>query len=117
MTELLKRYPRLLECGEEIRQALEMLIDTYKEGGKVLLCGNGGSSADCEHIVGELMKGFLAKREVTDARIPEDLRSSLQGALPPLLDGQASFADLQGLGVSQLPGPSLSRLPPSQAVL
>jgi len=84
MTELLNRYPSLSECEGEIQQALTMLIDTYKEGGKVLLCGNGGSCADCEHIVGELMKGFLSKREVTDTRIPEDLRPGLQGALPAI---------------------------------
>ena len=60
------------------------MIDTYKNGGKVLVCGNGGSAADCEHIVGELMKGFLEKREVTDNRISEDLRKNLQGALPAI---------------------------------
>ena len=60
------------------------MIDTYKNGGKVLVCGNGGSAADCEHIVGELMKGFLSKREVTDNRIPEELRKNLQGALPAI---------------------------------
>ena len=48
------------------------------------MCGNGGSAADCEHIVGELMKGFLKKREVTDNRIPEELRKNLQGALPAI---------------------------------
>ena len=48
------------------------------------MCGNGGSAADSEHIVGELMKGFLSKREVTDERIPERLRKNLQGALPAI---------------------------------
>lgn len=48
------------------------------------MCGNGGSAADSEHIVGELMKGFLSKREVTDERIPERLRENLQGALPAI---------------------------------
>ena len=61
-----------------------MIIDTYKNGGKVLVCGNGGSAADCEHIVGELMKGFMKKREVTDNRIPEQMKKNLQGALPAI---------------------------------
>ena len=60
------------------------MIDTYKNGGKVLVCGNGGSAADSEHIVGELMKGFMLKRTVTDERIPEHLRCGLQGALPAI---------------------------------
>lgn len=84
MKELLERYPALYECRNNIEKALDMLTDTYKNGGKVLVCGNGGSAADSEHIVGELMKGFLSKREVTDERIPEKLRKSLQGALPAI---------------------------------
>lgn len=84
MEELLSRYSKLAECWDSIKKALDLMIDTYKNGGKVLVCGNGGSAADCEHIVGELMKGFLKKREVTDNRISEDLRKNLQGALPAI---------------------------------
>ena len=84
MEELLSRYSKLAECRDSIKKALDLMIDTYKNGGKVLVCGNGGSAADCEHIVGELMKGFLEKREVTDNRISEDLRKNLQGALPAI---------------------------------
>ena len=84
MKELLERYPALAKCRDSIEKALDMLTDTYKNGGKVLVCGNGGSAADSEHIVGELMKGFLSKREVTDERIPERLRENLQGALPAI---------------------------------
>lgn len=84
MEELLSRYSKLAECWDSIKKALDLMIDTYKNGGKVLVCGNGGSAADCEHIVGELMKGFLEKREVTDNRISEDLRKNLQGALPAI---------------------------------
>lgn len=40
---------------------------TYRDGGTILLCGNGGSCADCDHIVGELMKGFLSLRPMDDA--------------------------------------------------
>ena len=84
MTELLNRYPCLNQCRESIEKALELIINTYKNGGKVLVCGNGGSAADCEHIVGELMKGFMKKREVEDIRIPEEMRKNLQGALPAI---------------------------------
>ena len=84
MENLLERYPSLALCREDIEKALELMIDTYKNGGKVLVCGNGGSAADSEHIVGELMKGFMLKRTVTDERIPEHLRCGLQGALPAI---------------------------------
>lgn len=91
MENLLKRYPVLSVCREDIEKTVDMMIDTYKKGGKILLCGNGGSCADSEHIVGELMKGFLLKREVEDERIPKDLRNHLQGALPAIsLPSQAA---------------------------
>jgi phosphoheptose isomerase len=70
------------------------LKDCYYNNKKILLCGNGGSAADCEHIVGELMKGFLLKRRVDLAFIeslkkvaPDDvdfLSNNLQGALPAI---------------------------------
>ena len=84
MNDLLARYPALESCKDKISQALELMIKTYEQGGKILVCGNGGSAADSEHIVGELMKGFLLKRKVTDVRIPESLRKGLQGALPAI---------------------------------
>ncbi|MBE6911920.1 MAG: SIS domain-containing protein [Ruminococcaceae bacterium] len=84
MNELLERYPNLSECKSDIIKALELILDTYKSGGKLLLCGNGGSAADCEHIVGELMKGFLKKRRVTDEKIPKEIRDKLQGSLPAI---------------------------------
>lgn len=84
MEELLKRYPALSECKADISAALDLIINTYKNKGKILVCGNGGSAADSEHIVGELMKGFMSKRPVYDERIPERLRKNLQGALPAI---------------------------------
>lgn len=84
MKELLRNHPALEACKEQIGAALGLMIETYENGGKVLLCGNGGSAADCEHIVGELMKGFLLKRPVHDERIPAELRKNLQGALPAI---------------------------------
>lgn len=82
--DLLIRYPQLNICKNDIENALALMIDTYKKGGKILVCGNGGSSADADHIVGELMKGFLKSRKVTDERIPQELREKLQGALPAI---------------------------------
>lgn len=93
MIELLERYPALTECRADIEKAAELLIETYAGGGKVLCCGNGGSASDSEHIVGELMKGFLLARKVTDERIPEDLRDKLQGSLPAIsLPSQTSVS-------------------------
>ena len=84
MKGLLERYPVLEECESSISAALELIINTYKNGGKILVCGNGGSCSDSEHIVGELMKGFLLSRPVEDERIPERIRCKLQGALPAI---------------------------------
>lgn len=81
---LYDRYPALQECKPEIEDALLLMVETYKNGGKILVCGNGGSAADSEHIVGELMKGFKLKRPVKDERIPEKIRVGLQGALPAI---------------------------------
>lgn len=81
---LYERYPALCVCKEDIEKALHLMIDTYKNGGKVLVCGNGGSASDSEHIVGELMKGFILKRPVTDERIPKELRKGLQGSMPAI---------------------------------
>lgn len=82
--ELINRYPQLKKCETSIKKALDLIIDTYNKGGKILLSGNGGSAADCEHIAGELLKGFMLKREITDERIPEDIRVNLQGGLPAI---------------------------------
>lgn len=84
MENLLKRYPALAPISDKISQAVDLITDSYERGGKVLVCGNGGSAADSEHIVGELMKGFMLKREVRDERVPEKLRPKLQGALPAI---------------------------------
>ena len=84
MKELLERYPKLNVCATDIEKALALMVDTYKNGGKILVCGNGGSASDADHIVGELMKGFKLPRKVTDERIPQNLREKLQGALPAI---------------------------------
>ena len=67
ITELIERYPALDVCRESLTAAVEAIIDTYRNGGKLLICGNGGSAADAEHIVGELMKGFVLPRKPEDS--------------------------------------------------
>ncbi len=64
MEKLLKRYPELMAVKGEMTDTRNLIIDTYEKGGKLLLCGNGGSAADCEHIAGELMKSFKRKRPI-----------------------------------------------------
>ena len=91
LDRLLERYPQLIGCKEDIIRATDAIIDCYERGGKLILCGNGGSAADCDHIVGELMKGFLLKREVSDERLPLELAGKLQGSLPAIsLPSQAA---------------------------
>ena len=63
--ELCTRYPALRAVKSDIENAVNIILDSYRSGGKILLCGNGGSAADCEHISGEFLKGFLMKREPT----------------------------------------------------
>lgn len=91
---LIERYPLLQTLKEPLKAAAETIIDCYKNGGKLLICGNGGSAADAEHITGELMKGFLLPRPLQEHQskrlmdtCPEDaayLIENLQEALPAI---------------------------------
>jgi D-sedoheptulose 7-phosphate isomerase len=97
LTELLERYPPLESCGSEIEAAFELLCRCYEEDGMVYLCGNGGSAADAQHIVGELLKSFTGRRKVSAAmceRLGDDyLAEHLEGALRALaLTGSGSLA-------------------------
>ena len=94
LNELITRYPALASCKEDIALAAHTLINCYKKGGKLLICGNGGSCADSDHIVGELLKGFLKKRPLSDEKkqemkanypdISDDVLEKLQGSLPAI---------------------------------
>lgn len=94
MQNLIDRYPTLAACENEIKNAINVIIKCYENGGKLLLAGNGGSSADCDHIVGELMKGFMKKRALTDVQksqmkekcqdMSEETLAKLQNALPAI---------------------------------
>lgn len=87
-SELFERYPCLEICREDIHNAYKIFVDCYENGGKILCCGNGGSAADCDHFVGELMKGFLKKRPLSESEKAdfEDrfVANSLQKGLPAI---------------------------------
>lgn len=59
LSKLIEKYPDLQNCAQAVEEAFQLLSKSYRNRGKLLICGNGGSAADGEHIVGELMKGFL----------------------------------------------------------
>ena len=83
--ELYERRPQLKDCAGSIAAAFDLLLACYRNGGKVLTCGNGGSAADAEHIVGELMKKFRRPRAIDSAvaaKLPSELSAKLEGALP-----------------------------------
>lgn len=64
--ELFVRYPELEKCRNDIKNAYQAMVECFDNCGKLLCCGNGGSAADCDHLVGELMKGFLKKRPLSN---------------------------------------------------
>ena len=92
LESLTAAYPMLEGCREDIEAAFEGMAACYRRGGKLLVCGNGGSAADAGHIVGELMKGFRKKRPLPSEEqqkligLPggKDLAEKLQMALPCL---------------------------------
>lgn len=71
--QLLSNYPHLESVKEKIEQAYELMSHCYEAKRKILLCGNGGSAADCEHIAGELLKNFCLSR-----KIPQEEREKFQ---------------------------------------
>lgn len=92
--QLFEKYPALAPSKKDIEGILYVMLETYRNGGKLLLCGNGGSCADCDHIVGELMKSFRLKR-TPDLSFRDKLSkyfgddtdkafSSLQNAVPAI---------------------------------
>lgn len=92
--ELIEKYPSLSICKKNILEAFEILVQCFLSGHKLLIAGNGGSSADADHIVGELMKGFKKSRRINEdlaRRIIEidpvhgkELSESLQQGLPAI---------------------------------
>lgn len=83
--EMLTSYPSLAKCKADIMRAFEIMEETYKYGKILLICGNGGSSSDAEHIVGELMKSFKKKRRVEpNSMLDESIRVNLSEGLPAI---------------------------------
>lgn len=100
---LVERYPSLDFVKDDIVAAYLLMEETYENGGKLLVAGNGGSAADAEHIVGELMKGFKLSRKLeagfAEQLVAENvelggiLAENLQGALPAIaLDGHPALS-------------------------
>ena len=100
---LVERYPSLETAKKDIIEAYLLLEESYENGGKLLVAGNGGSAADAEHIVGELMKGFKMPRkpeaDFAEKLVAENqelgsvLAENLQGALSAIaLDGHPALS-------------------------
>ena len=109
--ELIEYYPRLDYLEENLIKAVNEIVKRVQSGGKILVCGNGGSSSDSEHIVGELLKEFYIKRPIDQdftkkyqelfkdesSRIEE----GLQGGIPAIsLVSQTGFLTAYGNDVS-----------------
>ena len=94
LQNLVRRYPMLEDCVEDIQRATTLFEHSFLAGGKLLICGNGGSAADSEHIVTELMKSFRHPRPISSSRkkalrdtFPENgqyLADTLEEALPAI---------------------------------
>ena len=92
MNDIFERYDNLGICRDDMERGVRMMCETYYKGGKILVCGNGGSCADSEHIVGELMKSFVLPRNIpqSDAERLENLlgddaelfKNNLQRGIP-----------------------------------
>lgn len=103
LDDLIGRYPIVSECRKDIQSAYEILCKSFENKGKLLIAGNGGSAADAEHIVGELMKGFKKRRCLdkdikskimeVHTELGENLCKNLQGTLPEIaLTGQIALS-------------------------
>ena len=87
LEELFSRNPCLEQCRIAVTDAFDVLISAFRAGGKVLVCGNGGSAADAEHICGELLKKFKRHRRVPEgvaSKLRPELVAKLEGSLPAI---------------------------------
>ena len=102
MRSFFERRPDLKNLQPQVLETIVTLVKAFQNGNKLLLCGNGGSCADCEHIAGELLKGFLLKRPVKQELIDEltqrygergrEISEKLQQGLPAISLGTHSAA-------------------------
>ena len=102
LQQLIERYPQLESVRNDVSSAFDIISGAYANGGKLLIAGNGGSASDAEHIVGELMKSFVKKRNLPDSfianintvdpEIAQYIIPRLQPGLPAIaLSGHASL--------------------------
>lgn len=94
LSRLFARYPDLKVCENDLAAALELLANVFADERNLLICGNGGSAADSEHMVGELMKGFVKPRRISEEHVTRlteacgelgaTVAAGLQGALPAI---------------------------------
>lgn len=100
LLDLLAQFPQLIAARTAIEQGYEILRQCFASGGKLLVCGNGGSAADSDHIAGELLKGFKSLRPIpraldfasAGAQDAEHFYRSLQGGLPTIpLTGHMAY--------------------------
>lgn len=88
LEETIVRYSALKGEKENLLTAFETIKKSFEEGGKLYLCGNGGSASDCEHIAGELLKSF---------KIPRPLEGDCAALFDPYgEDGKALAERLEG---------------------
>ena len=97
LTELSARYPVLKGVEKDVEKSFEIMKECFVSGGTLYLCGNGGSSADCEHIAGELMKRFKKDRPLNEALVCELKKYGEEGqVLMEGLEGGLSVVSLCG---------------------
>ena len=102
INKLIEAHPSLVERETQIVTARDAMIKCFEAGGKLLLCGNGGSCADCDHISGELLKGFMSLRPLS-----EDKKAKMRAQYPDVDDN--ALARLQ-YGLPAISLPSLTAL-------
>ncbi|MDX6767156.1 MAG: SIS domain-containing protein [Candidatus Methylacidiphilales bacterium] len=87
LAHLIERCPALAPLRQDVAAAHDLLLHSVRQGGHLLLAGNGGSAADCEHWSGELLKGFKSKRPLgadQQAALGSDIGPKLQGGIPAI---------------------------------
>ena len=96
LASLFQRYRALEACEKDLTAAFDLLATAYQNGNKLLVCGNGGSAADSEHIVAELMKGFLKRRPISaeDAAKLEESGGAAGKAIATRLQGTLAAISL-----------------------
>jgi D-sedoheptulose 7-phosphate isomerase len=84
LSHLQSRRPELAPLIPDLEKAFHLMLESLRQDGQLLLCGNGGSAADCDHIAGELLKGFKSKRPLGEAQttgLSEHLATKLQNGI------------------------------------